>query len=397
MSVYLIKGKGWRFDFTLRGKRFTSNWFRSKAEANMAEARKREEVMQPDADLPPREPEPQLPPEPHMPPELNMPGELNLAPQPPPAMPPTPTPTGMVFSDLANNYLDHAQRKFTTSTYKFKANVYREFLALAGDLQVEHITIQIIEAYLKTRPTNINYNRHRKELCALFTWARRRRYLAENPLTYVDKMPEPKFQRRIPTPEEMSRILLAAGPERPFLLVMYHTLARVDEILRLKWEDVNFRERTVRLWTRKRRDGSWAWDVLPMNQVLYDTLGELWQHRLQDKWVFFNTNTGTRFMNRPKIMQTICKRAGVRHFGFHAIRHYVASLLADQKKFSITQISRLLRHQSKATTERYLQAVDSQLREVLASLEEKSHIHSHTESLVETDKGSPGEPVFPGA
>ena len=128
----------------------------------------------------------------------------------------------------------------------------------------------------------------------------------------------------------------------------------------------------MRLWTRKRRDGSWAGDTLPMNQVLYDTLWGLWQQRIQDQWVFFNEKTSTRCMHRPKIMHTICKRAGVRHFGFQAFRHYVASYLADQKKFSIIQVSRLLWHQSKATTERYLQVVDTQLRDVMSSLEEKS-------------------------
>jgi integrase len=77
-------------------------------------------------------------------------------------------------------------------------------------------------------------------------------------------------------------------------------------------------------------------------------------------------------------MRTICKQAGIRQFGFHAIRHYVASYLADRQKFSITQVSRLLRHQSKATTERYLQVIDPQLRDVMASLEEESHTESHT-------------------
>jgi hypothetical protein len=62
-------------------------------------------------------------------------------------------------------------------------------------------------------------------LCALFTWAYRRRLVNENPGYFVERMPEPRFQRQIPTPEEMSKIMLAAGPERPLLLVIYHTMA----------------------------------------------------------------------------------------------------------------------------------------------------------------------------
>jgi integrase len=348
MSVYSIKGKGWRYDFIHQGIRHTEAWFKTKKEAKEAEAIKRRELKNPQS-----------------PQQMAIP-EVET------------TPTDMAFSELANDYLDHARRKFADKTYKYKAFVYRQFLAFSGDTPVSKLSIQIIEAYLRSRLTNINYNRHRKDLCALFTWAYRRRLIRENPCHFLERMPEPRFQRQIPTPEEMSKIILAAGPDRPFLLAIYHTMARVDEILRLKWEDVNFQERTVRLWTRKRCDGAWAWDKVPMNEVLYETLQRLWQTRSQNEWVFLNPRTGTRYRHRPKLMHTICKRAGVRQFGFHAIRHYVASYLADRQKFSITQVSRLLRHQSKATTERYLQVIDPQLRDVMASLEEESHTESHT-------------------
>jgi integrase len=339
MSICFKKGKGWRFDFTLQGKRHTSRLFKTKAAARQAEAKTREELENP--------------------------------------APVVETPTDMAFSALADEYLDHARRKFAEKTYRYKAYVYLQFLKFAGDITAREITMQRIETCLRTRPTNINYNRHRKDLCALFTWAYRRRILNENPCHFLERMPEFRFQRQIPTPEEMSEIMMAAGPERPLLLVLYHTMARVDEILRLRWEDVNFQERTVRLWTRKRRDGSWAWDKVPMNQVLYETLQQLWQKRSQNEWGFLNLNTGTRHKHRPKLMRTVCHRAGVRQFGFHAIRHYVASYLADRQKFSITQVSRLLRHQGKASTERYLQVIDPQLRDVMASLEEKSHMDSH--------------------
>lgn len=128
----------------------------------------------------------------------------------------------------------------------------------------------------------------------------------------------------------MRRLFLAAGPERPFILTLYHTLARVDEILRLKWQDVNFQERTIRLWTRKRKDGAWTQDILPLNQILHENLRALRAKADPGEYVFTNPKTGTRFMHRPKLMRGLCRRAGIRHFGFHAIRHYVASLLHER-------------------------------------------------------------------
>ena len=41
MSLYFVKGKGWRYDFTLSGKRYTKSWFKTKREARKAEARER--------------------------------------------------------------------------------------------------------------------------------------------------------------------------------------------------------------------------------------------------------------------------------------------------------------------------------------------------------------------
>lgn len=281
------------------------------------------------------------------------------------------TPTAMGFREMANLYLDDATRRFVPKTYKYKASVYRQFQEHCGaDIDVTKITVALVESYLKTRPGNINYNRHRKDLCALFHWAYYKHHLIpENICDWLEKLPEPKYHREIPTQEEMAKIIMAAGGARPFILVLYHTLARLDEALRLRWSDVNFTDKAVTLWTRKRRGGEWASDIIFMNQVLYDTLWGLWQGREQDEWVFYNRVTGGRYNRRPKLMHTICRQAGVPYYGFHAIRHYVASRLFDEKKWSMAKVSRLLRHQNKQTTEKYLQVEDQGLRQVMESLE----------------------------
>ncbi len=136
------------------------------------------------------------------------------------------------------------------------------------------------------------------------------------------------------------------------------------------------------MWTRKRKDGSWAFDVLPMNEDLHQVLKGLRDKQASPEWVFVNPTNGTRFMHRPKLMRGICKRAGVRHFGFHAIRHFVASLLADKEKVSMPTISRLLRHKSLRTTELYLQRVDQGLRDVMARLENQNLLKTPTQNDV---------------
>jgi len=203
----------------------------------------------------------------------------------------------------------------------------------------------------------------------LFSWAHRRQMVSGNPVYLVEKLSVDRAKKVIPTPEQMARILIAAGPDRSLLLVLFHTLARIDEILRLKWGDVNFQEKAVRLWTRKRRGGNWEFDWLPMNEDLEAVLWNLWQKKEQEEWVFYNSTTRTRYLYRPKLMRTICKTAGIPKYGFHTIRHFVASYLFDKKKVSMPVISKLLRHKNLQTTERYLQAIDPRFRDTMRLLE----------------------------
>ena len=47
MSIYFQKGRGWKYDFTLQGERFTSKYFKTKKIAKEEEAKKREQLLNP--------------------------------------------------------------------------------------------------------------------------------------------------------------------------------------------------------------------------------------------------------------------------------------------------------------------------------------------------------------
>ncbi len=105
-----------------------------------------------------------------------------------------------------------------------------------------------------------------------------------------------------------------------------------------------------------------------MSEELKEVLQGLWGKRKQEEWVFYNKETKNRYNRRPKLMTRICKQAGVKPFGFHSIRHFAASFIADQDKVSMKAISGLLRHENLATTERYIHHVSESQRTAVETL-----------------------------
>ena len=66
-------------------------------------------------------------------------------------------------------------------------------------------------------------------------------------------------------------------------------------------------------------------------------------------------------------MKKLCEKAKVKKFGFHSIRHLVATILYH-KGSSLSEIQAFLRHKSPVTTEKYLRSLG--LKHVRKALEE---------------------------
>ena len=136
------------------------------------------------------------------------------------------------------------------------------------------------------------------------------------------------------------------------LLCFLHLAARRGEIFRLAWEDVDFGGGKLRLGTRKRRGGSFEYNWLPMTDELHNAL-LVHRQGSTSKWVFTEPLTGEQYVNRKRWMKALCKKAGVKTFGVHAIRHLTASILAKEG-IPAVQIQHILRHKKLSTTELYL-------------------------------------------
>ena len=110
-------------------------------------------------------------------------------------------------------------------------------------------------------------------------------------------------------------------------------------------------------------------------------------HRLRNREMFPKPCLGIRYhpvIGRCTLMRTLCRRAGVTYFRFHALRHFGASVL-DRANISLGSIQRILGHENRTTTEIYLHSIDEVDRAAMAYLggeiEKKSHTDSHTEKI----------------
>ena len=152
------------------------------------------------------------------------------------------------------------------------------------------------------------------------------------------------------------------------MLIAYFSLAaRRSEIYRLQLRDLDFKRKLVRLYTRKRQDGTEEFDWLPMSQPLEDALkSHIAEKGLDqpDDYLFVNETSDPRksgkpFQNRRHWLKTACAKAGVPYFHLHAIRHLTASVLDDQGE-SLTTIQKIMRHKNPETTVKYLHQLRSE-------------------------------------
>jgi len=289
------------------------------------------------------------------------------------------------LGDWAQAYLNVAKARFTTKTYDEKRSVFRRFFAeVSPAMPVLQLKPADVMAYIvKQKEERSGYaaNKDRKNLVAAWNWGMK--YMrpplpGPNPCL-VDRMPEKRQPRYVPPEEDFWKVYdVAEGQDRVMLLVLLHLAARRGEIFRLEWADVDFGNNRVRLWTRKRMDGTFEYDWLPMTRELRKSLRWWWENRpIKDQPNVFlcleetelcRAQYGKPFKYRLHFMRRICDRAGVNHFGFHAIRHLTASILYHLG-YGVAVIQPIMRHKSPGTTERYLRSLGLEsVREALEDL-----------------------------
>ncbi len=362
MSLYFVKGKGWRYDFTLNGNRYTKTWFKTKREAKQAEAEKRKGVENP---------------------------ELHLITDP--------IPTDMDFLELVNRRLDYLKEYCSERHYSDNIFYAKRWCSYWGKKKCYEITVDMVQSFLLKRKRDVSAMTANKELRllkSLFNFGIKapRRWVKENPTLGIEFFPVEKKEKYVPPKEDVIKVVNAASPDtKDYLWTIICTMGRISEINRLTWNDVNLKDKYLVLYTRKKKGGHLTPRRIPLNQKLFETLSNRYKNRDPEKpWVFWHRYWSKKkgawvvgpYIDRKIIMKTLCKKTDVKYFRYHALRHFGASML-DHEKVPIGIVQRILGHESRVTTEIYLHSIGDGERAAVGCLDQSfiefSHTDSHTE------------------
>ncbi|MCL2790860.1 MAG: site-specific integrase [Desulfobulbus sp.] len=229
-------------------------------------------------------------------------------------------------------------------------------------------------------------NKDRKNLSAAWSWGVKFLQLpSENPFAKVEKFASERVERYVPTLEDFWKVFNTIGGDQDRLMLYCYlqTGARRDELFRLTWADVDFFRKRIRLSWRKNKVGEWRSQWLSVKDDLLDWLMRHQKKGCKPNELVFVSQQNLAYQYRQHWLKRVCRKAKVKPFGFHGIRHLFASILASEN-VPLVEIQYMLRHTSLATTQHYIHRLKKENREVLVALpglpgSEKSTSEVHQE------------------
>ncbi|MBI5886165.1 MAG: site-specific integrase [Deltaproteobacteria bacterium] len=272
------------------------------------------------------------------------------------------------FSSLASQYLVWAERQ---KAVRNKRTFCLSLNAAFGTLALRELTTQLAERYQSTLSASgkkpATANRHIACLKHMISKAVEWELVDETVLKRVRRaklLPEHNRRLRYLSTEESAALVAACDAHlRPVVVLALNTGMRKEEILSLVWErHVDLRHGFLLLDITKNGERR----EVPINTTLRRELGRI-VRRLDCPYVFADEQ-GKRYHNVKRSFASACRRAGLKDFRFHDLRHTFASQLV-MAGVDLTTVSRLLGHKSLTMTLRYSHLAPAHLAKAVAVLD----------------------------
>jgi integrase len=277
--------------------------------------------------------------------------------------------TGATFADAAAEwlrYVEHDRRRKPSTVAGYQALVRSQLLPEFGEVPVESVTPAAIETWLAADRGHAASTRIKALVLmhGIFQRARRVWGLAVNPVADVEKPPLSRSgDIEVFSPEEVWALVRAAASEQDgaIFLIAAFTGLRMGELLALRWRDVDFAGRTIRVrasyYARQlTTPKSGTVRAVPMAPDVASALAQL---GAREDWIGGDDLVfageagghldGSALRRRYKAALTA---AGLRPLRFHDLRHTFGTRMIA--KADIRRVQEWMGHSDIQTTMRYL-------------------------------------------
>lgn len=283
--------------------------------------------------------------------------------------PHTDVPTLRALIDMYEPWVCEHQKSGAVTVRTLR--LFSEFLDVpAGELDAEAVALWREENIGRLKRATIN--RRVAALQALLAWGAKKGLCCAALKLPKLAQSDSKVVARFLTDGERARLMdeLAARESRsgrdylrPAVILSLNTGIRKGTLLGLRWGDVDFASRTLRLRAEIMKAGREA--VVPLNDLALAALSE-WRAFCGAECVgyVFPAENGARRNDTSKAFMRVLDNAGIKNFTWHCLRHDFASQLA-MKGVPMHVIQKLMCHGSLAMTQRYAHLSPNSLEEAV--------------------------------
>jgi integrase len=282
--------------------------------------------------------------------------------------------TGATFADAAAEYLrwlehDRARKPSTVRDYQSIINAH--LLPAFGTQRLEDITTEGVERWAAGLTVGGRMNNRTKlkiltVLHGVMKRAKRVWKLPRNPITDVEKPVQThRTDIDVFSPEDVMALVRAAASEQDaaIYLTAAFTGLRRGELVALRWRDVDFARRHVRVtasYTERSLTMPKSGKVrsVPLAPVVAEALARLGQRQDfigEDDLVF--PGVAGIYLDASALYRrykTALRRAGLRDLRFHDLRHTFGTQVIGNPRVSILQLKEWMGHADIDTTMKYL-------------------------------------------
>lgn len=310
----------------------------------------------------------------------------------------------ITFIKFMEDWIENTcKMQIETTTYEGYKNIFNTHIKKYFDdgLHLQQVkTIQLQNYFDEKAKTGNKKNgkglsgntlrKHKILLKCFLDYAVKMNLISKNPITNIILPKMDKFIGKYYTAEQIEQLLtfVKGTPiETPVLITAFYGLRR-GEVLGLRWDDVNFKEGTIKICNTRTRVGETTVNKAPKNESSLRTLPmidkvETYLKRLQKRMKENKLLMGNEFKQNEYIccwengqmydislinhqFKKILEDNNMPHIRFHDLRHSTASYLLKQG-FSLKEIQIWLGHSSLNTTANIYAHIDVEMKRNMAS------------------------------